>query len=408
MKRFIDNLPTGTPIINSDFHDILQEQHRIAYSAYYDGLNDEKYSTFSSDRGIIIRGCEVTSSDPVSGSLQFVSGVVQAPFSYTIDFTDSLVYFDGQFCEPLTDLLSPSPIFNIQSNSTGFYLYPVTSSRIVDFRDGKTHSISIDYRFDYTPTLSTIPSSAPYVKFEYGGTSRRLSRLLRLSSAVKDDILISSDVVKWTYPAIWNTGVGSFGNILEILGTFGSQIWRDFNVYNGVGRNEMKGFRILTEMGGRFMVGYDSSSIATTPVNAGLLQFNYGTPSNYGGTHALTFSKAQLPAHNHGGFTGTTSNSLDHAHPLQCGANSFDQILPPSDVDLIYYGLPIDGNSPITEINLLTRQVPLFSPNFSLNDQIGKENTDITDHTHQIDIAGSDTPHENRPPYSVVLYYTKI
>jgi hypothetical protein len=368
MKRFVDNLPAGTPIINSDFHDILQDQHRIAYSAYYDGLNDEKYSTYSTDRGIIIKGCEVTNATLTS---------TPNTFNYTIDFTDSLVYFDGQFCEPNQNNTTIS-------NTSGFYLYPVTQSRVVNFRDGTTQSIAINYKFDYGITEPS--NGLPYILFQFGGTARRLSRLLRLSSAVKDDILISS-------------------NVVEIGG-----VWRDFNLTTGLGRNEMKGFRILTEMGGRFMVGYNGLS-SSTPINAGLLEFNYGTPSNYGGTHSLTFSKAQLPAHNHGGSTATTSNNLDHSHPLQYGQDSFDKPQPenPSVGNLIYYGLQIDENLPIEEINLLTRQVPLYSPSFSSNDnQIGLENSDITTHTHPINIAGSDIPHENRPPYRVVLYYTKI
>jgi len=395
MKRFVDNLPNGTPIINSDFHDILQEQHRIAYSAYYDGLNDEKYSTFSSDRGIIIKGCEVTNVTPVSNPV--------GAFDYTIDFTDSLVYFDGQFCEPHPDLLNTTA--NI-SSTTGFYLYPVTSSRTADFRDGTTHSITIDYLFNWTTNTSNISSGLSYIVFKYGGTARRLSRLLRLSAAVKDDILISSDVVKWTYPTSWGNPPNSLQtlNTLQNLGVLNGEIWRDFNVFNGTGRNEMKGFRILTEMGGRFMVGYDGLS-SPTPSNAGLLQFNYGTPSNYGGTHSLTFSKAQLPAHNHGGFTSKTDQNLNHAHQVRVSfPPSTDNFptQPTSDTyDYNYFSRGFSSDP----VNFLTREVPIF---INSNMNSGSENTDIGSHIHPISPAGGNIPHENRPPYSVVLYYTKI
>lgn len=386
MKRFVDNLPeSGTPIINSDFHDILQEQHRIAYSAYYDGLNDEKYSTFSSDRGIIIKGCEVTNVTPVSNPV--------GAFDYTIDFADSLVYFDGQFCEPHPDLLDTTTTKNI-SSTTGFYLYPVTSSRTADFRDGTTHSITIDYRFNWTTNTSNISSGLSYIVFKYGGTARRLSRLLRLSAAVKDDILISSDVVKWTYPTSWGNPPTSLQtlNTLQSLGVLNGEIWRDFNVFNGTGRNEMKGFRIATEMGGRFMVGYDSSS-ATTPVSAGLLQFNYGTPSNYGGTHSLTFSKDQLPSHNHGGYTSKTTDNLDHAHPISIGKTN-DVQLPNTLAGFLAWG----QSDATSDQNFFTKMTPN-----AVDDQ-----EYLAQHFHLMTLSGGNNiPHENRPPYSVVLYYTK-
>ena len=34
--------------------------------------------------------------------------------------------------------------------------------------------------------------------------------------------------------------------------------------------------------------------------------------------------------------------------------------------------------------------------------------TNLKSHTHVIGTAGADSPHENRPPYFVVLYYSKI
>ena len=387
MKRFVDNLPVnGTPIINSDFHDILQEQHRIAYSAYYDGLNDEKYSTFSSDRGIIIKGCEVNSSNPATNPI--------GAFDYAIDFKDSLVYFDGQFCTPHPDLIS-FPSVSIQS-TTGFYLYPVTSSRTADFRDGTTQSIAIDYTFKWSTTVPSLTSGFSYIAFQYGGTSRRLSRLLRLNSAVKDDILITTDVVKWTYPTSWGNPPNSLQtlNTLQNLGVLNGEIWRDFNVFNGTGRNEMKGFRILTEMGGRFMVGYDSAS-SPTPVSAGLLEFNYGTPSNYGGTQSLTFSKAQLPTHNHGGFTSKTAQNLDHAHPISVGRTD-DVSLPTQPKDYLAWG----QSDAATDQNFFTKMAP---------DAIGGNPEYLSQHFHLMSLSGGNNiPHENRPPYSVVLYYTKI
>ena len=87
-------------------------------------------------------------------------------FDYDINFVDSLVYFDGQFCEPHPDLLDPTSTANI-SSTTGFYLYPVTSSRTADFRDGSTtHSIAIDYTFKWSTTIPSATSGLSYIAFQ--------------------------------------------------------------------------------------------------------------------------------------------------------------------------------------------------------------------------------------------------
>lgn len=434
MKRLFSNLESTTPLVNSDFNDILQEQHKIAYSAYLDGLNDMPYTpTQSSNRGIILSGIEIdaTLTDPTKLS-------VLMNWSVTINKSTALIYFDGEYYSPSDNLLGIDPTTNeIIENFSGvssLMFYPFTqsirrtSSNEVyrssnrSFNDGINKSMTIDYRFDilagnYTSLnedrlVSTTnlfrgaTQGLPYVFCHAGGTSRNLSRLLRYANAVKDDIYISHTPKRYRITAPTSTLVDEF-------------LYRDFawtqsqsggqtltkTVFE-LGRNELKGFAGLTAMAGRFMVGYDRNS-STSPQNAGLLQFNYRTPGNIGGTQGVTFSFSQLPTHTHGTLTGKATQNLDHSHPFNGAMPVFVDpvnIVFDEDNDTTtrreVEGLLNTDNSYTNTQSpeqFLTRSVP-----------ISDNPPQLKDHYHEISSVGQDIPHENRPPYTVVVYYYKI
>jgi hypothetical protein len=225
MKRLDNFLQDTTPFINSDFHDVLQEQHMIAYSSYLDGLNDQKYSTSSTNRGIILQGLEVINLVPSSTTERF---------SWTLNITqDTLVYFDGNYYDPLDVLINPSgqTLFN---NVKSLYLYPVTFSVNRFFKEddvkqtGLSQSYAIDYRFDITSN-GAFPGSTmgvPYILFEFGGTSRRLSRLLKLNNTANGDVLMSHNPKIYSVPTNWlgGSGVSYGGYLYRDIDTVGSDL----------------------------------------------------------------------------------------------------------------------------------------------------------------------------------------
>jgi hypothetical protein len=517
MKRLKQNLPSTTPFINSDFHDILQDQHQLAYSAWLDSINDVQSTTSSADIGIILKGCELVYVEPKVNPTSF-----NVLFDYKLNFTESdLIYIDGQYYSPSTELLGR--IIDVK-NSPGFYLKGVTFSdrqteinegRIREFRDKTTSTFSVDYRFDLVPltTNGKFPTASVgvhYVGFQWGGTSRRLKRLLKYNNAAQYDVLMHARPKSWDV-----VGEDSPYKI------FGNVLFRDFDL-KGVGRNEMQGFRMYHELSGRFMVGFSASS-PTTPVSGQPLQFNYGAVGNTGGANALTFSTTQIPKHDHNGVFLKVGKSeplgdvdvnllgeLDHSHVIdgripyeglsllpsnpsknkktqqwKSGNFNYGGTLNPAQPYytnastpypevpdfsaafryLQHYALIRKGSSNNTEnpFNIYDSQGDDFRNikkfhrslliNFGLvntglslgypdiyqelrsfpvsealfdapkrswpkegvsnNEQyasIKKEAmwVDMKAHTHLIESAGDNVPHENRPPYFVVIYYTKI
>jgi hypothetical protein len=259
--------------------------------------------------------------------------------------------------------------------------------------------------------------AVPYVLLSWGGTSRNLSRLLRYNSAVQDDVYISYEPRRWL-----------INNDSAILDAFVFRDWDwSFQVNSagspgyrtifGTARNELQGFRGLSDISGpqdptgiagRFMVGYDRTS-NTTPRIAGPLVYNYGTPSNIGGTISVTFSHSQLPTHDHGGYVDPTTQNMDHSHVFfaDVAEDLFPESFPDSAPSIGYGEFDPDTSSTDQEKILLTRSKPYFIQQlngFGLNES----NYDPTNHKHEIYSVGQDYPHENRPWYEVVCYYYKI
>ena len=83
MKRLKQNLPDTTPFVNSDFYDILQNQHQLAYSAWLESINDVSL-TSSLNTGIILKGCEITYTEPVG----FNVNTYRYSFNYKMKFTE--------------------------------------------------------------------------------------------------------------------------------------------------------------------------------------------------------------------------------------------------------------------------------------------------------------------------------
>jgi len=408
MKRLYSYLEDTFPFINDDFNNVLQDQHIIAYSAYLDGINDMKYSTQSTNRGIVLSGIDVTATPNQLASDKFSWQVKIGP--------NSLVYFDGQYYNPDSNLTN-GDVDNVTLRYTNHYclfIYPFTQSISRQFRNDQlgTQSFSIDYRFNIVPYgfPSNVPPlpypgstmGVPHILYEFGGTSRNLSRLLKLSTTVKDDIQITHNPKSWQTPVTIN-GWQFYSD---------GYIYRDFetkknNTFTGfkLGRNELKGFAVLDDMGGRFMVGYDSTSL-TTPVDGGLFDLNYGLISNYGGTQSLTFSKDQLPSHNHAspfgpGSTDPTTQNLDHSHTflaMQADESAFGGS---TNAKSIGY-----GSTPQNNEVFLTRSNPYWLQ--EINAGVQEEDVDFSNHKHNILSVGQDDPHENRPPYVVTLFYYKI
>jgi hypothetical protein len=271
MKRLLSELQASTPFVNSDFWDVLQNQHTMAYSGYLEGIN--KYNDVK-NRGIILTGCELTSLTPLN---------TPNKFDWTFNMSNSLIYFDGQY----HDWTKTQTVLSV-SNASKVYFYPRYLTQSRSFRDGQTKEMICDYTFDY---ITDTAPSGPYVLFEWGGTARNLSRLIKLSNTTEDDILMDYDVVKYQVPSNWQYG--------------DNQLWRDYDNknlkssnFNIDGRNELEGFRIFTPMSGRFPVGY-SQSAPISPAAAGLKESNYGTPSNIGGTNSVALELIETVPHNH-------------------------------------------------------------------------------------------------------------
>jgi microcystin-dependent protein len=213
---------------------------------------------------------------------------------------DDLIYMNGQYYSPLDSLTTQNYVI---SNSTAFYLVGVTISntdtditqeKIRAFRNKTLSTFAVDYRFDVVKSEFPLPiSGLSYVGFEWGGTSRHLKRLLRLGKANVGDVMIKRNSPVWYHFGDYSNPFNQFG----FGKTYSGTIFRDFDT-DGMGRNEMKGYRLYKELSGRFMVGY-SSGDPSSPSSAGYLQINYGQVGNVGGYNSLTFSKGHVPAHDH-------------------------------------------------------------------------------------------------------------
>jgi len=354
MRRLLQAPDGGLPYVNSDLTDILQAQHLRSYRAMLDGINyGSTSSTEPLNSGIILSGCEIVSSN---GS-QFV-----------MSFSNSVVYIDGEFYQN-----DPSYQSSNQTISNGtFYLKPgTTASETRVLRDLTTSATVSNARyFEHTQT----PPTGPHIKFSSQGTSRYLKRVIKYFTSVRGDIYVTKSKINFDS--------------------------------NGVGFNDMEGFVVLDSSTGipsapnlsaKFLVGYDNT---------------FGSIGSGAGHTSSIILKSQLPSHTHISNAPSGYN-FQHDHFINRGAykkGSGDE--PESTIG--------DPDLPITDTNM--------GSVFGAADGSIKEdreirytggvhdysNSKISTHKHSIStefgngtIGDPGLEHENRPPYYVVVYYTK-
>lgn len=112
---------------------------------------------------------------------------------------------------------------------------------------------------------------------------------------------------------------------------------------------------------GRFIVGYDAADA------------DYNAIGDTGGEKQHTLTESELPAHNHGGATGSSVGVID--------------LLTLKDANTASITLSARAGDPAGNT--------LGSP-------------DLPSHTHLISSAGSGTAHENRPPFYTLAFIVKL
>lgn len=321
MKRLNNNLPDTTPFINSDFNDILQNQHQLAYSAWLDSMNDEQPGLVSSNCGIIIKGCELLFTEPV---IDQTNGDIR--FNYNLRFKKTdLVYINGQYYSP-SDTLLQNQQYTI-TNRNQFYIIGVTISndqlnlveqRVRKFKNEQYQTFSIDYRFEVILSDFPLPQDkVNYIGFEWGGTSRRLKRLMKYSRARRGDVQMLTTILDkngWDLTTRVNDLNLLTSTSLFQYDKYGNILLRDFDRF-GMGRNEMQGFKLYDELSGKFIVGL-SSSAPDSPQISTTFSINYGKIGNEGGTNSVQLTPQEIPNHDHGGFLSSPldASTLNHSH----------------------------------------------------------------------------------------------
>jgi hypothetical protein len=349
MRRLLEAPDGGLPYLNSDLTDILQAQHLKSYRAMLDSINyGSTSSTYNS--GIILSGCDIIST----GVSNFV-----------MSFSSSVVYIDGEFYQN-----DPSYQTNNQTISSGtFYLIPgPTASETRVLRDLTTTATVSNTRYF---TYSTAPPSVPHIEFSSQGTSRYLKRIIKYFTSRTGDIYVTKSKINFDG--------------------------------NGVGFNDMEGFITLEsitagapsipgspDLSGKFLV-YDST---------------YQIKIN-GGSHSSIISKLQLPSHGHKTFPSITNFGFIHDHHYNVGTQQYingefsdagNPDLEPTDIAMG----SIFGKGVGSPTNVYTGGVNNYAT------------SDLATHIHGIStefgdlvLGNTGSEHENRPPYYVVVYYTK-
>ncbi len=392
MKRLLKVDIGGVPYVNSDFTEIFQNEHLKAYAGILDGMNKNTYGTSSLNSGIILTGCTVSS---YNGS------------AYQMNFYNSIIYLNGEFYQWNSNSDTSTTI-----SSGTFYLYNAsTFSESRYLRDLSTTTNVVESAY-FTWSLSE--PTKPYVKFSNGGTSRRFSRILKYFTSRSGDIYMCSSTSSFSA--------------------------------TGLGFNDMEGFIMLNQynsdivpdLSGKFHRSYSGSD-----QNKGILD-SYGVEQ-------VSLNLAQTPPHIH--QSSPTTYSMYHTHAMLSSMESGATIekdtenLPswgraysePSygKTDFYSYDIGPVGNK-LTFIDTFAKQSHFFARenDDSLNSDhyysiyssgmVDSGNGYTTNpleisgemkiHVHTFS-AGNDigngaigtdgAPHDNRPDYNVVVYYTK-
>ena len=169
MKRLKKFDIGGIPYVNSDFTEILQTEHLKCYGGLLDSMNQDTYT--GSNSGIILKGCDIISSNSSS---------------YQMKFINSMVYLNGEFYE-----YNYSTTSNVSIASSTFYLYAMATSSQTRYLRNLTTTASVT-ETNYFTWSSSEPATGQYIKFSSQGTSRRYKRILKYFSSNYGDIYISS------------------------------------------------------------------------------------------------------------------------------------------------------------------------------------------------------------------------
>jgi len=354
MRRLLQAPDGGLPYVNSDLTDILQAQHLRSYRAMLNSmLENDSYT--GNNSGIILSGCDIISA----GGSNFV-----------MSFSSSVVYIDGEFYQNDPSYQTTNQTI---SNAT-FYLKPgATSSETRILRDlTTTATVSNTRYFEHT----TSPPTGPHIEFSDRGTSRYLKRVIKYFTSRTGDIYVTKSKINFDG--------------------------------NGDGFNDMDGFVILDS----------NSGVSGSPDLSGKFLVNY--PSligTSGGTHSVTLSKSQLASHTHQTDSPAynTSNPtvvpyFDHSHEINTGTYNIQA--PDSEPGTPPLSGP-DSTGGFPSLNSIFMRGGLPDQYFT-GGIYDYQNSELANHKHSIStdfgngtIGDPGSEHENRPPYYVVVYYTK-
>lgn len=391
MERFVKPVSDGgVPYLNKDIYGILQQNNLISYKSILDEMNDST----DPNNGIILTGVkDVTTylEDEITQDIRF-------------DFTNSLIYLDGDFLEPVPFLATQS---NYETGSK-FYLtvFSEKEQRLFKVTDELTDIVETKY-FDY----SISKPGGPYIEIEIDSTrlpqinlcTRYLSRIYRYYTSQKDQIFMTYDIKNF----IGGKGVGDM---------------HGFALCDG--RNRTK------NLSGEFLIGFDKNSNVSPENFSGLsstgLIKNYGKLGNLGGSINVTLAESNLPTHNHGGDTDVPNNNLYHNHEIPTGTFNeyavggtgilFARVSKFENSTLVYFGpqkkYRTSGEGDVYQ----TPQIddlyePISESSWSWDTYYSGRNptSELDNHTHKIDTdIGGGQPHNNLPPYVVISYYQKI
>jgi hypothetical protein len=376
---------SGIPYVNTDFTSVLQDEHLKAYRSILDGIN---YGSTSSSEplnsGIVLSGLKINSADASS---------------YNLNILDSVVYIDGEFYK---EDPSDSPLLPYVVSSATFYIIPSATSSELRTLPVDTITTTTASNTRYFQITTSLPTQ-PYIKFSNKGTSRRYRRILKYFTSKVGDVYISKSKI-------------NFDN-------------------NGVGFNDMEGFVVLD----------DNSGIAGMPNLSGKFIRGWtsgATLGGFGGSDTHSVTKQEMASHFHStnqarikqnwATPGVSSYAdLEHYHYLNTSRFVRDvyDFAVPTDLSLgkdptnpTQFVSPDSPNPDDPTIANLTtgsvfgRRGAIYTGTVYFTGGVHKlQQSELQTHKHAV--AQSDfgdgnpnnpgAPHENRPEYYVVVFYTK-
>lgn len=191
---------------------------------------------------------------------------------------------------------------------------------------------------------TSVPGSGAYITFD-PYTSQRIADVYARATSPEGDIRMRAVLSD----RLDNTGLGQW----ELLG------WALCNGSNGT-----------FDLRGRFPIGYDNRN--SDPAN-GIWDVDYNTVGETGGEKAHTLVMGEMPKHTHTGSASATGAVTAGNYGVVKRSNSGDATTTDT----------VDATGSGTEPDVL-------NPPFHLP------------------AAGNDQPHENRPPYKVIVFIQRI